>query len=73
MVQKMVIFDLKEMIGILDLSLMGYYRIKQGVLQQKLSKYYRSESADTLCEQFNKFRKYIKKEKRMKCKKNIHG
>ena len=50
-----VIFDPKEMLWILDLRLVGYYKIKQGILQQNLSKYYRFESADTLCEQFNKF------------------
>ena len=45
-----VIFDPKEMVGILDLRLIGYYQIKQGVLQQNLSKYYRFESAEVLCE-----------------------
>ena len=35
-----VIFNLKEMLGILDLWSMGYYKIKQGILQQNLSKYY---------------------------------
>ena len=49
-----VIFDLKEMIGILDLRSMGYYKIKQGIMQQNLSKYYRFKSADTLCKQFNR-------------------
>ena len=34
-----VIFDLKEMLGILDLRSIGYYKIKQGILQQNLSKY----------------------------------
>ena len=48
-----VIFDLKEMLGILDLRLIGYYKIKQGILQQNLSKYYRFEPADIQCEQFN--------------------
>ena len=43
------------MLGILDLRLVGYYKIKQGVLQQNLGKYYRFGSADILCEQFNKF------------------
>ena len=43
------------MLGILDLRSVGYYKIKQGILQKKLSKYYRFEWADTLCEQFNKF------------------
>ena len=44
-----VIFDPK-MLGILDLRSIGYYKIKQGILQQNLSKYYRFESADILCE-----------------------
>ena len=59
-----VIFDPKEMLEILDLRSIGYYKIKQGILQQHLSKYYRFESADILCKQFNKFIKTLKKEKR---------
>ena len=35
-----IIFDRKSMIGILDLRSLGYYKIKQGVLQQNLNKYY---------------------------------
>ena len=58
-----VIFDPKEMFGILDLRSIGYYQIKQGILQQSLSKYYRLESADTLCEQFNKFINTLKEKK----------
>ena len=50
-----VIFDPKEMLGILCLRSMGYYKIKQGILQKKLSMYYRFKSADTLCEHFNNF------------------
>ena len=38
-------------------------RKKQGILQQNSSKYYKFESADTLCEQFNKFINAFKKEK----------
>ena len=57
-----VIFDPKEMIRILDLSSMGYYKIKQGMLQQNLSKYNRLESADTLYEQFKRFINTLKKE-----------
>ena len=49
------------MIGILDLRSIGYYKIKQGILQQKLSKYYRLESADILCKQFTKFISGLKK------------
>ena len=36
-----VIFDPKQMLGILDLRLIGYYKIKQWILQQNLCKYYR--------------------------------
>ena len=48
-----VIFDLKEMLGIIDLRSVVYYKIKLGILQQNLSKYYRFKSDDTLCKQFN--------------------
>ena len=58
-----IIFDPKEMLGILDVSLIKYYKIKQGILQQNLSKYYRLKSADTLCEQFNMFINTLKKER----------
>ena len=34
-----VIFNPKDMLGILDLRLMSYYNIKQGILQQNVSKY----------------------------------
>ena len=51
----MVIFDPKKMLSILDLRLVGYFKIEQGMLQQNLSRYYRFESADVSCEQFNKF------------------
>ena len=48
------------MLGIVDLRLLGYYKIKQGKLQQNLSKYYRFEKAETLCEYFNKFVNILK-------------
>ena len=38
--QETVIFDPKQVLGILDLRLLGYYKIKQGVLQQNLNKCY---------------------------------
>ena len=44
-----IIFDPKEMVGILDLRSIGYYKIKQGILQQNVSKYYTFKSAGTLC------------------------
>ena len=56
-----VIFGLKEMLGILDMRPIGYYKIKQGILQQNLSKYYRPKSANVLCEQFNRFKTTYRK------------
>ena len=49
-----LIFDKRTTIGILDLRSLGYYKIKQGVLQQNLNKYYYFEEADKVCEEFNK-------------------
>ena len=51
--QETVIFEPKQMLGILDLRSLGYYKIKQGVLQQNLSKCYHFESVERLCEEFN--------------------
>ena len=50
-----MILNPKEMIGIVDIRSLGYYKIKQGILQQNLSKYYRFEEASNLCKYFNKF------------------
>ena len=58
--QETVTFDPKEMIGVLDLSSFGYYKIK--IFQQNLSKHYHFETADTVCNQFNKFVNKLKKE-----------
>ena len=58
-----IIFRPEEMIGIVDLRLLGYYKIKQGILQQNLSKYYRFERAGTLCTYFNKFINTLKKDR----------
>ena len=49
-----IISDKKTSIGILDLRSLGYYKIKQGVLQQNLDKYYQFEEIDKICEDFNR-------------------
>ena len=59
-----MIFRPEEMTGIVDLRSLGYYKIKQGILQQKLSKYYRFERAEKLCEYFNNFVNMLKKERK---------
>ena len=51
------------MIGIVDMRSLGYYKIKQGILQQNLNRYYRFEEAEKLSEYFNKFVDTLKKER----------
>ena len=51
------------MLGILDLRSVGYYKIKQGILQQNVSRNYTFGSPVILCEQFNTFINTLKKEK----------
>ena len=49
-----IIFDKRTSIGILDLRSLGYYKIKQGVLQQNLDKYYQFGEVDKICVEFNR-------------------
>ena len=64
----------KEMIGIVDIRSLGYYEIKQGILQQNLSRYYRFEEATKLCEYFNKFVDTLKRrESKQHQQINAHG
>ena len=51
------------MIWIVDIRPLGYYKIKQGILQQNLSRYYRFEEASRLCGYFNKFVDTLKKDR----------
>ena len=53
----------EEMIGIIDIRSFGYYKIKQGILQQNVSKHYKFEEAEKLCEYFNKFMNTLKRER----------
>ena len=60
--QETVILDPNQMLDILDLRSLSYYKIKQGVLQQNLSKCYHFESAEKLCKEFNAIINERKKE-----------
>ena len=60
---EILILNLKEALGILDLRLLGYCKIKQGMLQQNIGKYYDLELAEKVCAQFNNLINTIKKEK----------
>ena len=53
------------MLGILYLRSLGYCKIKQGILQQNLRKYYRFKSANSLCKQFNKSINTLKKKRKV--------
>ena len=59
-----VTFDPKEMLGVVDMRLLGYYKIKQGVLQQNLGCMYHFESANKVCDQFNRLINTLKKEEK---------
>ena len=56
------IINPKEALGILDLRSKGYYKIKQGELQQNLSEYYEFELAEKLCDQYNNLINTLRKE-----------
>ena len=56
-----VTVDPADMLGIIDLRSLGYYKIKQGVLQQNLSNMYHFESANAVCALINT----LQKEERM--------
>ena len=53
-----------EALGILDLRSLGYHKIKQGVIQQKLSRFYNFELAEEVCMQFNNLINTIRKEQK---------
>ena len=57
-----VTFGRTEMMGILDLRSLGFYKIKQEVLQEHLGRYYHFELADDVCDQYNRFVNLMRKE-----------
>ena len=68
-----LILSPKEALGILDLRSLGYYKIQQGVLQQNLSNFYKFESAENVCNQFNNLINTLKKEENWIQEENTHG
>ena len=65
-----IIFDKKTSIGILDLRSLGYYKIKQGMLQQNLDKYYQFEEMNRVCVNFNKLMEKKRQEEKTNGKEN---
>ena len=59
---KTVTFGRTEMIGIVDLRSLGFYKIKQEVLQEHLGRHYHFKLADDVCDQYNRFINLMRKE-----------
>ena len=59
---KTVTFGRMEIMGILDLRLLGFYKIKQEVLQEHLGRHYHFELADDVCDQYNRFVNLMRRE-----------
>ena len=57
-----VMFDRQDMIGILDIRSLGYYKVKQDMLQRHLGEQYHFELAENVCDQFNRCVNVLKKE-----------
>ena len=59
---KTVNFRWTEMIGVVDLRSLGFYKINQEVLQEHLSKHYHFKLANDVCNQYNRFVNLLRKE-----------
>ena len=57
-----VTFGRTEMLGIIDLRSLGFYKVKQEVLQEHLGRHYLFELADDVCDQYNRLVNLMKKE-----------
>ena len=55
-------FEWTEMIEVVDLRSLGFYKMKQEVLQEHLGRHYHFELADDVCNQYNRFVNLMKKE-----------
>ena len=58
---EMVTFDRMGMMGVVDLRSLGFYKIKQEVLQEYLSRHYHFELADDVCDQYNRLINLMRK------------
>ena len=57
-----VTFGRTEMMGMVDLRSLGFYKIKQEVLQEHLGRHYHFKLADDVCNQYNRFLNLMRKE-----------
>ena len=59
---KTVTFDRMGMMGVVDLRSLGFYNIKQEVLQEHLSRHYNFKLADDVRDQYNRLINLMRKE-----------
>ena len=57
-----VTVDRMGMMGVVDLRSLGFYKIKQEVLQEHLSRHYHFKLADNVCDQYNRLVNLMRKE-----------
>ena len=57
-----VTFGWTDMIGVVDLGSLGFYKIKQEVFKEHLGKHYHFKLADDICNQYNRFVNLMKEE-----------
>ena len=61
-IHETITFGRTKMMGIVDLRSLGFYKIKQEVLQEHLGRHYHFELADDVCHQYNRFVNLMRKE-----------
>ena len=61
---EILILNPVKALGILDLRSLGYYKIEQGVIQRKLSRFYNFELPEEVCMQCNNLINMIRKEQK---------
>ena len=72
-IRNRAIFKVKNsMLGVIDLRSLGYYKIKQGVLQQNLSCMHHFKSGNEVCNQFNRLINSLRKEEKETCNTDKH-
>ena len=57
-----VTFGRTKMMGIVDLRSLGFYKMKQEVLQEHLGRHYHFDLADNVCEQYSRLVNLMRKE-----------
>ena len=57
-----ITFGKTDMMGVVDLRSLGFYKIKQEVLQEHLSRHYQFKLANDVCDQYNRLINLMRKE-----------